>query len=149
MVALVTHGTDDRPIGVHRTYLDHDGRGKAPVSPNKMMLGPCRGGVVRLAPRSTPLLVGEGIETCLSAMQASGHTAWAALSTSGLKSLELPSYVQDVIILADGDPPGKQAATYAADRWTRQGRRVRIANAPAGSDFNELLIGSARRGDDR
>jgi len=30
-------------------------------------------------------MVGEGIETCLAAMQATGNPAWAALSTSGLR----------------------------------------------------------------
>src|SRR6202035_1213606 len=31
-------------------------------------------------------MVGEDIETCLAAMQATGHVAWAALSTSGLRA---------------------------------------------------------------
>ena len=140
MIALVTHGTDDRPLGIHRTWLDHDGRSKAPVSPNKMMLGPCRGGAVRLAPRTTPLLVGEGIETCLSAMQVTGHAAWAALSTSGMRALELPPAIRHVIILADGDLPGKAAADALACRLSSEGRRVRIARAPDGLDFNDLLV---------
>jgi putative DNA primase/helicase len=82
MVALVTIGVDGQPIGIHRTFLARDGNAKAPVEPQKMMLGPCRGGVVRLAEPGNLLMVGEGIETCLSAMQATGHPAWAALSTS-------------------------------------------------------------------
>ena len=40
-------------------------------------------------------------------MQKKGHPAWAALSTSGLFALELPDDVRDVIVLADGDDPGK------------------------------------------
>jgi hypothetical protein len=36
-------------------------------------------------------------------MQATGQTAWAALSTSGLRTLELPASVRDVVVLADGD----------------------------------------------
>lgn len=139
MIALVTRGSDDCPIGIHRTYIARDGMGKAPIQPNKMMLGPCRGGAVRLGPLSMPLLVGEGVETCLSAMQATGHTAWAALSTSGLKTLELPGDVRDIIILADGDAPGEAAARSAASRWTSQGRSVRIARAPTGLDFNDIV----------
>ena len=49
MVALVTQGADDTPLAIHRTFLARDGQGKAPVEPAKMMLGPCRGGAVRLA----------------------------------------------------------------------------------------------------
>ena len=48
MVALVTRGDDGTPLAIHRTFLARDGFGKAPVDPPKMMLGPCRGGAVRL-----------------------------------------------------------------------------------------------------
>jgi putative DNA primase/helicase len=138
MVALVTHGATASPIAVHRTFLARDGDGKAPVDPAKMMLGPCRGGV-RLAEPGTVLMVGEGIETCPAAMQATGNAAWAALSTSGLRSLDLPRDIRDVIVLADGDDPGEAAAQDCARRWKREGRRVRIARPPQGMDFNDLL----------
>jgi hypothetical protein len=137
MVALVTR--DDKPVAVHRTFLSRDGKAKAPVEPQKMMLGPCRGGAVRLAEVGTPLMVGEGIETCLSVMQATGCPAWAALSTSGLRALDLPEGVIEVIILADGDAPGERAARHAAARWVRQGQRVRIARPPPNHDFNDVL----------
>jgi putative DNA primase/helicase len=139
MVALVTHGGAGSPIAMHRTFLSHNGQGKAPVDPAKMMLGPCRGGVVRMGESAGVLMVGEGIETCLAAMQATGNTAWAALSTSGLRSLDLPRDARDVIVLADGDEPGEAAARDCARRWKREGRRVRIARPPQGMDFNDLL----------
>lgn len=145
MVTLVTHGADGRPIGIHRTFLARDGSAKAPVEPAKMMLGPCRGGAVRLGPAGDLLMVGEGIETCLAAIQASGRPAWAALSTSGLRVLDLPHKVRDVIVLADGDDPGEAAARDCAWRWKREGRRVRIARPPHGTDFNDLLMRRAPR----
>jgi hypothetical protein len=145
MVALVTRGVDDTPIGIHRTFLSRDGNGKAPVEPQKMMLGPCRGGAVRLAPAGDVLMIGEGIETCLAAMQATGKPAWAALSTAGMRGLSLPIEVCDVIVLADGDEPGEAAARDCALRWKREGRRVRIARPPKGSDFNDLIMGRAPR----
>jgi putative DNA primase/helicase len=141
MIALVTRGTNDVPLAIHRTYLAHDGRGKAPVEPQKMMLGPCRSGAVRLAAVGDALMVGEGIETCLAAMQATGSPAWAALSTSGLRTLDLPVAVREVIVLADGDDPGETAARHCARRWKREGRRVRIARPPLGMDFNDMLLG--------
>ncbi len=104
------------------------------------MLGPCRGGVVRLAAPAHVLMVGEGIETCLAAMQATGQAAWAALSTSGLRGLDLPRKVRDLIVLADGDDPGEAVAQECARRWKREGRRVRIARPPQGMDFNDLLL---------
>jgi hypothetical protein len=145
MVALVTHGDNGKPIGIHRTFLARDGKGKAPVDPVKMMLGPCRGGAVHLAEPHDVLMVGEGIETCLTAMQASGRPAWSALSASGLRTLDLPREVQEVIVLADGDEPGEASARDCAWRWKREGRRVRIARAPQGTDFNDLLMRPAPR----
>ncbi|MBI1778821.1 MAG: toprim domain-containing protein [Proteobacteria bacterium] len=139
MVALVTLGSDDKPLAIHRTYIARNGGGKAPVDPQKMMLGPCRGGAVRLAVAGDVLMVGEGIETCLAAMLGTGYPAWAALSTSGLRALELPSGVQDVIVLADGDDPGEKAARDCALRWKHEGRRVRIARPSRGMDFNDML----------
>jgi putative DNA primase/helicase len=141
IVSLVTSGLDDRPIGIQRTFLAADGLEKAPVDSPRLSLGPCSGGAVRLAPLGNgPLMVGEGIETCLAAMQATGQPAWAALSTSGLRSLSLPPDVRDVVVLVDGDEPGRHAANAAAEKWTREGRQVRLAEAPSGLDFNDLLM---------
>ncbi len=145
MVALVMNGVDGVPVAVHRTFLDRNGTGKAPVEPVKLMLGPCRGGAVRLADPGAVLMVGEGIETCLAAMQATLHPAWAALSTSGMRSLDLPHDVRDVIILADGDDSGEAAAQACAWRWKQEGRRVRIARPPQGMDFNDMLMARAPR----
>ena len=139
MVALVVHGETGEALAVHRTFLARNGHGKAPVDPPKMMLGPCRGGVVRLGEPGNVLMVGEGIETCLAAMQATGKPAWAALSTSGLRSLDLPRAIAKVIVLADGDEPGEAAAQHCARRWQRERRSVRIARPPSGMDFNDLL----------
>ncbi len=133
-------------IGVHRTYLRPDGSGKANVEPEKAMLGRAAGGAVRLAPPDETLLVGEGVETCLAAMQATSQPAWAALSTAGLVALALPASVRSVVILADHDPSGagERAARTAAARWLAEGRRVRIALPPEpGADFADVLLGRA------
>jgi putative DNA primase/helicase len=143
MVALVTNGVDGNPLAIHRTFLARDGFEKAPVEPQKMMLGPCRGGAVRLADAVNVLMVGEGIETCLAAMKATGNPAWAALSTSGLRTIDLPENLRDVIVLADGDDAGEAAARDCAWRWKREGRRVRVARPPRGMDFNDMLLDSA------
>jgi hypothetical protein len=142
MVALVTNAVDGNPVAIHRTFLSLNAE-KAPVEPQRMMLGPCRDGVVRLAPAPTDVMVGEGIETCLAAMQATGRPAWAALSTSGLRTLNLPPHLRDVVVLADGDQAGEAAARVAARRWSHEGRRVQIARPPIGLDFNDLLLDRA------
>ena len=135
IVTLVTRGATGLPIAIHRTFLARDGRRSEPVDPAKMMLGPCRGGVVRLCePGDMLMMVGEGIETCLAAIQATGKPAWAALSTSGLRSLDLPRDIRDVIVLADGDEPGEAAARSIA----------RDASRPRGGGFGSPARQTAR-----
>ena len=141
MVALVTKGREENPVGIHRTFLARDGNGKAAIEQPRMMLGPCGGGAVRLGQHGEVLMVGEGIETCLAVMQATGIPAWAALSTSGLRGLRLPETVRDVIVLADGDDAGEAAARECASRFVRSERRVRVARPPVGEDFNDMLLG--------
>jgi putative DNA primase/helicase len=139
MVAAVAVHPGKEVVGIRRTFIARDGRGKADVTPSKMMLGRCAGGAVRLGPVGDCLLVGEGIETCLAVMQVTGRTAWAALSTSGLTCLVLPEATRDIVILADGDNPGEKAAMTAARRWIGEGRAVRIARPPQGQDFLDML----------
>ncbi len=141
MVARVTNGVSGHPMGIHRTFLCRDGSRKARVNPAKKMLGPCAGGAVQLAQPTDCLMIGEGIETVLSAMQATGLPGWAALSTSGLRSLGLPDHVRNIIILADHDKAGLEAANDASVRWMSSGgKQVRIAKPPKGMDFNDLLM---------
>ncbi len=133
-------GPDGKIRGIHRTYLRGDGETKAPVSQAKMMLGKCAGGAVRLAKAGKTLAIGEGIETALSVQQETGIPTWAALSTSGLKALILPSDVRGVVIFADADEAGEKAAQEAARRFSAEGRTVRIARPPEGAgDFNDIL----------
>jgi hypothetical protein len=144
MVARVDD-IDGELIGISRTWLTRDAAGNW-YRLHRAMLGRAACGGVRLAPVAETLMIGEGIETCLAAMQATGMPAWAALSTSGMKALLLPPGVRDVVILADHDAngAGERAAYIAADRWVAEGRRVRIAMPPApDTDFNDLLLGRA------
>jgi putative DNA primase/helicase len=140
MVALVTRGTDGTPIAIHRTFLKKDGSAKAPVPRQKMMLGGCAGGAVFLAEAGAKIAVGEGIETCLSVLQEAGIPVWAALSTSGLKALDLPTIVREVTILADLDQAGEEAALEAGRRWKAAGLVANISRPKGGaSDFNDML----------
>jgi phage/plasmid primase-like uncharacterized protein len=143
MVAKVVNA-DGELIAVHRTFLRADGSGKANIKPDKAALAPIRGGAVRLTPPAERLMIGEGIETCLSVMQATGEAVWAALSTSGVMSLVLPPIVRKITIIADNDAngAGERAARVAAQRWVSEGRRVWITMPPeVDSDFNDVLVG--------
>ena len=138
--------------GVHRTYLSPDGAGKAKLEKDKMMLGKCSGGAVRLAnPEQVrhwsgigmqTLAVTEGIETGLSVQQKTGLPTWAALSTSGVAGLIVPPppIGMDIVIYADNDQSGIISANKLKQRMESEGRRVRVELPPSGLDFNDLLM---------
>jgi hypothetical protein len=141
MIGRVTDPKTNSFLGVHRTFLDPSGTAKASVEKSKLMLGPCIGGRVKLREALDTVMIGEGIETCLSAMQVMNIPAWAALSTSGMKALQLPNSITAVYVLADGDDAGEDAALFCAKRWSNEGRRVQIVRPPRGCDFNDILLG--------
>lgn len=110
--AMVARIEGCKRVAVHRIYLTPDGRSKALLIPNKMMLGATAGGAVRLVKADAPLVVAEGIETALSL--ASGllrtpATVWAALSAPGMASLHLPVKPRRLTVATDGDDAGRGA----------------------------------------
>ena len=147
-------------LAVHRIYLDREGAGKANVEPGKASLGSTAGGAVRLAePAGGRLLVGEGIEsTAAAALLLDLPPGWAAIGTGGLRAIELPEHVPDVVIAADRDAggEGQLAAVALAERLEAEGRHVRIELPLYGTrparisrsfvgDWNDVLL-PAREG---
>lgn len=136
MVADVSSG------GVHRTFFDKQGQ-RLPKSA-KMMFGPCGGGAVRLSEAIGPLVVCEGIETGLSLLSVildGPATVKAALSSSGMKALELPHEPHKLIVATDGDDAGREAGNSLAMRATALGWQVDLLPAPDGQDWNDVLKG--------
>jgi len=127
--------------GVHRTFFDK--RGARLNKSAKMMLGPCSGGAVRLSDGPYSLVVCEGIETglaLLSGLLSGPATVWAALSTSGIKGLDLPPEPHKLTIAADGDKAGFEAANSLAARATALGWAVSLLPAPDGKDWADILV---------
>lgn len=144
--AMVTEVRDESGhlCAIHRTFLDYSHPRKAPVEPQKMTLGPVAGGSARLALPADKIVIAEGIETTLSAMQLSGLPGWAGLSTGGLKSMRLPPEVRAVAIAADNGDPGERAAQIASRRFIMEGRTATIARPRVGNDFNDVLCALVR-----
>ncbi|AUX78118.1 TROPIM superfamily domain-containing protein [Sinorhizobium fredii] len=142
MIAPITD-KDRRIIGVHVTYLTADARSNGVGIHGKVrrIYGELAGGLVVLQPADPeqPFILGEGIETVLSAMQITGFPGAAALSATNLPKIAPPK-CSEVIIAADADKPGIEAAEQLAGRLTSAGHKVRIA-APVtpGNDWNDEL----------
>lgn len=142
MVANVSTG------GVHRTFFTKNGARLETDA--KMMQGPCSGGAVVLDDKQGPLVVCEGIETGLSLLSGLLNVAasvWAALSTSGMKALQLPLVAGQLIVAADSDDSGcgRRAAQALAARAHGLGWRVSLWPAPDGQDWNDVLRAGAAK----
>lgn len=141
MVALVQNSSG-KPVTLHRTYLFEDGRREKRTMP---CLGEMNGSAVRLAQRETgTLVIGEGIETTLAAMEMTGEEGWAAVSANGMQTLQLNPVTKRVIICGDNDAKyAGQAAAYTlahrlACKLGDENVEVRIPERP-GMDFLDVL----------
>jgi hypothetical protein len=150
-----------RHVATHRTWLaqSEDGRWtKAPLLVPRSTLGAYAGGCIRLwrgasgrplasATADEEIVIGEGIETCLSAIIACPERrVLCAVSISNMGKLWLPPQVRRVLLLSDGDASDSAAGrglARAVDHFSRQGRQVRIALSPIGGDLNDLLQADA------
>ena len=134
-------------LAVHRTYLRDDGTGKADLdpAPARLSLGPIGGGAVRIIePAGDALLMGEGIETTGAAVNVLGWRggAWAALSTSGLRTVRIPGSIRDLVIAADRDSngAGQRAAGELAARVEATGRTCEVWMPDRIGDFADELM---------
>jgi len=139
MLAKVEHPTDGL-VGLHLTALAPDG--SARLSKRLAFGSKPMGAAIRLFEHQPgqPLALAEGIETALAVHQAAGWPVWACVSANGLAAVELPAGVAEVLIAADHDKAGLEAARKLARRLLSEGRRVRLATPPvAGADWLDVL----------
>jgi len=131
-------------MGVQRVFLAHDGNGKADVSKPKLSLGRVAGGAIRMGDLDTSgiVTVCEGPEDGLSLVEMLGGPVWVAAGSGMMSAMQFPIEVQRVVIGADNDDAGRDAAHKAAQAYTERGLSVRII-FPIGSfkDFNAELMG--------
>ncbi len=161
MLGAITDGQGEH-IATHRTWLARTPAGvwaKAPLREVKKTFGSYAGGFIplqrgasgkplRAAPDGETVAIAEGIETALSVAVACPHLrVLAAVALSNMARIVLPDSVRTVILCADNDRPGNQAAKRgllaAIAHFSGPGRIVRLARPPAGKDFNDTLRANA------
>lgn len=132
MIAMMTDAITGEPCGVHRTFLDADGR-----KVDRKMKGRAKGAVVRLYEHEAPfgLAVAEGIETALA---TDFRPIWACLTAGGISALPVLGAIEALTIFADNDVSGtgERAAEACASRWFNAGVEVTIRMPIAvGTDY--------------
>lgn len=129
-------------VSLHVTHVPN-GRKLQDHEPRKILspLTGRAGCAVRLVPLAGPVLgIAEGVETGLSAIRLHGIPTWAALNTALLAKFEPPAGVERLVILADRDVPGLEAAAHLMERL--QGCvavEIRVPPAPA-KDWNDVAL---------
>ena len=141
MVAPIV-APDGRMLALHRTYLHTDGR-KADVPRVKKVTGaagPLAGACIPLhKPARACIGIAEGIETALAAWCASAVPTVASYCAGNLAAWRWPSGVQRVVIFADNDKAGRDAADALRARAIRAGLQASMMTpTDAGADWLDV-----------
>ena len=126
-------------VTVHATYLEPIGEKLQGFEARKLLSAMTghEGCAVPLMPYGDTLGIAEGIETALSASRMHEVPVWAALNTSLLAKWEPPHTVVKVVVFADRDVAGLDAATKLMERLQE---RVRLViKTPQSKDWNDAL----------
>jgi hypothetical protein len=144
MVAAITDIHSDELQGVHLTAINVTGSPiKLEGKTKRRIRGIKKGGVIKLTPDDEvcrSILIGEGIETTLSAMGITDFHGWALIDAGMLKAFPVLPGIETLVIAVDADPAGIAAASAAMARWSDAGREVfQMKPSEAGNDFNDIM----------
>lgn len=131
-------------VTAHVTYIERDGRKIQEFDPRKLLskLEGREGCAVQMMPHASVLGVAEGIETALSATLMHKVPVWPTLNATLLAKWEPPHSVDKVIIFADRDVAGLEAATMLMERLQER-VRLEVRRPSKGKDWNDALRAAA------
>jgi putative DNA primase/helicase len=121
-------------VALLRTYLTGDGSlADVPGGAKKLTRssGPLTGASIRLfEPVSGTLGICDGIETALAAQRASGLPTVAAYRAHGVATYRWPANLRRLVIFAQDDPTGRDAALRLLERARGAGLVADVLPAP-------------------
>lgn len=139
---IVKSGKGVKLAGLHATFIREGkkiGRRMYAIADRSMV-----GGAVRLHRLNggSELVIGEGIESSLSAGIITGLPCWAALDAGNLEKVEIPDQIKRIVIAADNDLSftGQASAYILAKRLKAAGKSVEVIIPEIqGEDFNDQI----------
>jgi hypothetical protein len=137
MVAAMRSIETDEISAIQRTRLSRDAK-----KISRRMLGMASGAAVKLdANKSVAdrLIIGEGVETAMTARQIGLRPTWALGSAGALQNFPVLDGIETLTILAENDAANKRAAEACAMRWYDAGRNVYFIRPTRGNDLNDTL----------
>jgi Toprim domain len=147
MVALVRNIETDEPQAIHRTALK---LGPKPERIDRLSYGPIAGGAIKFNPDDDithGLLIGEGIETVLSAsLLLKFKPCWSVLSRSGIAKFPILAGIECVTIAVDNDESGdgQRDAAKLVERLVGAGVEAITTQTNLAKDFNDIIIRGAK-----
>lgn len=139
IIGIMTDAVTGKPTGaISRTYLFNGKKvGKA-----KTLGSPA--GIIRLD-RDEDVLgglhLGEGLETCLSAMalEPALRPCWSAGTAGAITSFPVLDGIERLTVFEERDEASAKAVEACARRWFEAGRQVIINEPIGGKDLNDAL----------
>ncbi len=125
-------------VGVHRTFVDRDGR-KVRRGEPRLALGRVRGCAVRLGPVAPRIMLCSGIEDGLALrMMFPGATIWVTPGDANMPHVRMPRGIWHVTVCGDADAPGIAAVAATRAALAAKGIQTDELFPRAGTkDFNE------------
>jgi len=106
------------------------------------MLGVASGAAVKLDAEervTDRLIIGEGVETAMTAGQIGLKPTWALGSAGAIENFPVLDDIARLMILVENDEASEHAADACAARWYEAGRDVLINRPTRGNDLNDGL----------
>ena len=139
MLAPIVSG--GKLLAIHRTYLGDGCKANVPT-PKKLTAaaGSMQGACIPLAaPRGGVLGIAEGIETAAAASLGSGLPVVAAYCANAMGGFFWPQGIERLVIFADNDTAGQQAAAVLAQRADKAGLiHKTLTPSKPGSDWADV-----------
>ena len=138
MVALFRDIRTDEPCGIHRVFLDSEGR-----KIDRWMLGRAAGAAIKLTTDEDVTLglhVGEGVETCLAGWHLGFRPVWALGSAGAIGKFPVLPGIETITTLGETDDGGENAEqmSICIDRWIGAGKEAFEVTLVAGDDLNTV-----------
>jgi hypothetical protein len=144
LIALVRNIKDDCPCAIHRTALTKDAQ-----KIGRRSLGLINGGAIKISADfevHSGLMIGEGIETVLSASKHfQFRPVWSLIDANNLAKFPPLSGLECLTIAVDNDAngTGQLAAAECSDRYLKANIEVIKTTPTKVKDFNELVMRNA------
>jgi putative DNA primase/helicase len=138
LIAAFRSIDDNIVTAVHRIRLDQPARWP---KTQRLMLGVVKRSAVKLGVATdSKLTIGEGVETCMAAMQLGHGPAWALGSVGNISFFPVLDDVKELTILAEAGDASSRSIKICGRRWRRKSRRVFVSRSNVGSDHNDILM---------